>query len=662
MATFVENGLEGGEAGGGAPVKETLHQIERRHKLEVKDLKRQMEKERNKMTRGLKGKDKKRALTTFKEILRTGEAALAARHKQELESGKSTPKTEGGGDDSKPAMFEGFEIKPTISMTEVVAASQDLHLEAEKAEEVEPSAGTEGDENDGWEVKKKKETKKQKYMREKRAKRKNGAGSANDSALSFPLMASTFHDAEKGVLRLRVVKVCALLRKFRTKRVFIIGGKEEGYLVEGIRDLCPLVDKLCVIGLAESEVQKSVSRVQGGVFGSSANMLRPRKYALEVKTYAGDLITSNHYVPAVVTEHGQDTVVLPEWIQSHTKEELDAMVKWLFGVLQPKQIVVSTVNKTFNSVYNMHEEQVRFAGHLWEWSHSQFHSWCKEVSESWGYNVEIGGVGDPPFQHSGVGQASSWACFLLNEKAASSKKNFWRFAAALKKLVHEWPIIKFAQAHDTGGRDTQKKVDKLYEDLEFNFQERWERVVNKKKDGEIFPDEIAPFLEEVLADDLNIDTEDGSCDFLAVHMVDIFNTTVAGDWRKADVVMNTQAKATKATVIDARDLEEVPEGAAETEDADAKVAAQDSQSDGNISAEKSETELLPSGDEGRFVPSWSGTLHDMLSSSAHDGTAARAADKSGSSAKSKHKKHMKLSANANAKKTRTKSSYLQANN
>ena len=58
MATFVENGLEGGEAGGGAPVKETLHQIERRHKLEVKDLKRQMEKERNKMTRGLKGKDK----------------------------------------------------------------------------------------------------------------------------------------------------------------------------------------------------------------------------------------------------------------------------------------------------------------------------------------------------------------------------------------------------------------------------------------------------------------------------------------------------------------------------------------------------------------------------------------------------------------------------
>ena len=115
-------------------------------------------------------------------------------------------------------------------------------------------------------------------------------------------------------------------------------------------------------------------------------------------------------------------------------------------------------------------------------------------------------------------------------------------------------------------------------------------------------------------------------------------------------------------MIDARDLEEVPEGAAETEDADAKVAAQDSQSDGNISAEKSETELLPSGDEGRFVPSWSGTLHDMLSSSAHDGTAARAADKSGSSAKSKHKKHMKLSANANAKKTRTKSSYLQANN
>ena len=68
-------------------------------------------------------------------------------------------------------------------------------------------------------------------------KRKNGLEAGNDSTLSSPLMSSTFHDAEKGVLRLRVGKVCSLLRKFRSKRVLIVGGKEEGYLVEAIRDL-----------------------------------------------------------------------------------------------------------------------------------------------------------------------------------------------------------------------------------------------------------------------------------------------------------------------------------------------------------------------------------------------------------------------------------------
>ena len=82
-------------------------------------------------------------------------------------------------------------------------------------------------------------------------------------------------------------------------------------------------------------------------------------------------------------------------------------------------------------------------------------------------------------------------------------------------------------AHDTGGFNTAQKVDKLFEDLEFNFLERWERTKNGKKNGEIFPDEIEPFLDEVLIEDLNIEAEDGSCKLLANSLVDLFNQAVA---------------------------------------------------------------------------------------------------------------------------------------
>ena len=64
---------------------ETLHQVKLRHRNEVKALKVTIEKKRKEATRGLKGKQKKLAISELKAENRKAESDLLNRHKLELE-------------------------------------------------------------------------------------------------------------------------------------------------------------------------------------------------------------------------------------------------------------------------------------------------------------------------------------------------------------------------------------------------------------------------------------------------------------------------------------------------------------------------------------------------------------------------------------------------
>ena len=59
---------------------ETIHQLKLRHRAEVKALKTKMEKRRKEATRGLKGKQKKLALSELKSTTRQEEADLLKKH------------------------------------------------------------------------------------------------------------------------------------------------------------------------------------------------------------------------------------------------------------------------------------------------------------------------------------------------------------------------------------------------------------------------------------------------------------------------------------------------------------------------------------------------------------------------------------------------------
>ena len=99
----------------------------------------------------------------------------------------------------------------------------------------------------------------------------------------------------------------------------------------------------------------------------------------------------------------------------------------------------------------MHDDQVRYSTHKFEFTNREFIAWCSELSERYGYDVSHGGVGDAPKDFKAGVQSSLWAYFVYNEKKYLAKKTFGRFSRVLEKLIYEWPIVKFAMAHDTGG-------------------------------------------------------------------------------------------------------------------------------------------------------------------------------------------------------------------
>ena len=684
---------------------ETLHQVKLRHRNEVKALKATIEKKRKEATRGLKGKQKKLAISELKAENRKAESDLLNKHKLELE--KKQIEIDGDKEDTMKVNVNVKNTTTTATTTNNVNIKKENGISSNKPTTISPPPTAEknntvnkqiisnvqledtnnkrndnievDDQGDEWKVVA--NTRKNNNNNSKNGINNNNNDNNNNSTTSMSAVMSAVHiDAEKSVRKLRISLISSLLRKFKAKRVCIIGTNEGNLLLESIRDNSPIVQQLCIIDNDLSSLNDSISTLKKGTFGNATSTIRPRKVALNISSYHVDAkqmeaIDDNIFIKAddgkkdstvnnndmkkknssttttttfnaeeysIVKNCSSETLVIPEYVHTLSKDKLSEFTDFVFDVIRPKILIVTTVNKSFNSVYNMHNDQVRYANHKFEFTNREFVEWCNELSESYGYDISHGGVGDAPTDFKAGVQSSLWAYFVYNEKKYLAKQTFGRFSNVLAKLIYEWPIVQFALAHDTGGHDTIQKVDKLFDDLEFNFLERWERKKNGKKNGDIYPDEIEPFLDEVLIEDLNIEAEDGSCKLLANTLVDIFNQAVKDDWKKADVILNMKIKNTVAKV-------EGVEGELVKKGAEGQVEGK---------GENDDTE-----DEIAVLPKliWNHVIHDVVMQSSSDGTTARAVDKSGKHAQSKQKKHMKEMAKKNSKQNKSKVSYNRAN-
>ena len=108
---------------------------------------------------------------------------------------------------------------------------------------------------------------------------------------------------------------------------------------------------------------------------------------------------------------GFDAAVLMEVIEHVDPPRLPAVAASVFGHARPSTVVVTTPNVEYNARYDgMRPGSLRHHDHRFEWTRAEFAQWCAAVASSYGYTVEISGVGDADPQ---VGAPTQLALFSI---------------------------------------------------------------------------------------------------------------------------------------------------------------------------------------------------------------------------------------------------------
>jgi 3' terminal RNA ribose 2'-O-methyltransferase Hen1 len=99
---------------------------------------------------------------------------------------------------------------------------------------------------------------------------------------------------------------------------------------------------------------------------------------------------------------GFDAATLIEVIEHIPPERLDLLRRVLFASLRPTRLIITTPNREFNVHFaGMKEGQLRHRDHRFEWTRTEFESWCREAAAQLGYEVKFAGIG-PEMPNTGA--------------------------------------------------------------------------------------------------------------------------------------------------------------------------------------------------------------------------------------------------------------------
>lgn len=83
-------------------------------------------------------------------------------------------------------------------------------------------------------------------------------------------------------------------------------------------------------------------------------------------------------------------------------ENVPYVFEVVLGCYNPRLAIITTPNKDFNVNFNTLKykspsgESVRHPGHFFEWTHTEFKTWCGKYALKYGYSVSFCGVGFRP--------------------------------------------------------------------------------------------------------------------------------------------------------------------------------------------------------------------------------------------------------------------------
>ena len=107
---------------------------------------------------------------------------------------------------------------------------------------------------------------------------------------------------------------------------------------------------------------------------------------------------------------GYDAAALVEVIEHVDMDQLPALERSVFEFTASAAVVVTTPNREYNALFEkLPPDKLRHGDHRFEWTREEFRNWAMRIAETYGYLVEIDGVGNADAQ---LGSPTQMALFV----------------------------------------------------------------------------------------------------------------------------------------------------------------------------------------------------------------------------------------------------------
>lgn len=100
---------------------------------------------------------------------------------------------------------------------------------------------------------------------------------------------------------------------------------------------------------------------------------------------------------------GFDAAALVEVIEHLEPHRLEALSENVFGVAQPKTVILTTPNAEYNATFE-NPRTMRHADHRFEWTRAEFGAWAQATAEKYGYSVEFEALGEVHEEYGAITQ------------------------------------------------------------------------------------------------------------------------------------------------------------------------------------------------------------------------------------------------------------------
>ena len=200
----------------------------------------------------------------------------------------------------------------------------------------------------------------------------------------------TAEEAIEKPLRLhdrRLDAVAETLKGLGAKRVLDLGCGEGKLIARLIKD--KQFEEIVGVEVGSISLQRATERFEDV----------PERVKSRIKLLQGALIYRD------VRLRGYDAAALVEVIEHIETDRLPHLERAVFGDAAPGAVIVTTPNADYNVLFpTLPAGKFRHSDHRFEWSRSDFLSWCERVAEAYSYQYRVEPLGDSDDTHGAPSQ------------------------------------------------------------------------------------------------------------------------------------------------------------------------------------------------------------------------------------------------------------------